>query len=105
MAVVLSSEENSYFSQTSLRRSHSQPKFGTKRAGFHTSASASRISDIYPESSRGYPASPSSPAPSSPVAIHPESAGLSCSSTLTDNFSLEPDCEGVDRLGNAGTVH
>lgn len=105
MAVVLSSEENIYFSQSSLRRSHSQPKFGTKRTGFHTSASASRISDVYPESSRGYAGSASSSAPSSPVAVHTESAGLSCSPTLANNFSLEPDCDGVDHLGTAPTVH
>jgi hypothetical protein len=104
MAVVLSSEENSYFSQSSLRRSHSQPKFGAKRTGFHTSASASRISDVYPESSRGYSASVSS-ATSSPVAVHAESAGLSCSSTLANNFSLGPDIDGDDQLGNAARVH
>ncbi|KAK4452989.1 hypotheticall protein [Podospora aff. communis PSN243] len=103
MAVVLSSEENSYFSQSSLRRSHSQPKFGAKRTGFQTSASASRISDVYPESSRGYSASASSSAPSSPVTVHAESAGLSCSATLANNFSLGPSLDG--ELGNPAEVH
>ncbi len=102
MAVVLSSEENSYFSSSTLRRSHSQPKFVTKRSGFHTSASASRISDICQESSGNKVFSDSTPssAPSSPRGPRAESADLSCSSTPSSNFSLgedsDDDDEGLD---------
>ena len=89
MAVVLTSEDDSYFSST-LRRSHSQPKFETKRSGFHTSASTSRLSDFYSHPS---PGSTISSAPSSPQATHAESAYLSDSSTPATNFSLASDCD------------
>lgn len=107
MAVVLSSEENSYFSTSTLRRSHSQPKFGTKRAGFHTSASASRIDEIYSESSKAFAGSNRSSAPSSPQAAHTESVELSCSSTPATNFSLgsDSDEDDDDRLDSTTSVH
>ncbi len=89
MAVVLTSEDDSYFSST-LRRSHSQPKFGTKRANLHSAASTSRLSDLlYPQP----PASPGSSSPSSPLTTHAESADLSDSSTPATNFSLASDCD------------
>jgi hypothetical protein len=91
MAVVLTSEDDSYFSST-LRRSHSQPKFGTKRSGFHSSASTSRLSDFYSHSVAS-PGSTSSSAPSSPPTTHIESAYLSDSSTPATNFSLASDCD------------
>jgi hypothetical protein len=97
MAVVLSSEENSYFSSSTLRRSHSQPKFITKHPGFHTSTSASRISDLYQQPSKGVDSPPSS-APSSPRAIQGESTDLSYSSTPASNFSLASDCDEEDRI-------
>ncbi|GAB1311120.1 protein phosphatase regulator [Madurella fahalii] len=100
MAVVLGSEEDSYFSST-LRRSHSQPKFVTKRAGFHTSASASRLADLYREPSASIPYSPSSSAPSSPRAAQVESSDLSSSSTPATNFSLASDC---DEAASRGSV-
>jgi hypothetical protein len=89
MAVVLPTEDDSYFSP-SLRRSHSQPKFGTRRSGFHTSASTSRLGDPYPQPS---PASTLSSAPSSPQTTIIESAYLSDSSTPATNFSLASDCD------------
>jgi len=105
MAVVLSSEENNYFSQSTLRRSHSQPKFGTKRSGFHTSASASRINDSFPASSKQFADSSPSSAPSSPRAIHAESTDFSCSSTPATGFSLASDSdEDDDDLEPATTV-
>lgn len=93
MAVVLSSEENNYFSSSTLRRSHSQPKFVTKRSGFQTSASASRISDLYPESSKAFSDSPPSSAQSSPRVTRAGSDDLSYSSTPGTNFSLGSDCD------------
>ncbi|KAK0730497.1 hypothetical protein B0H67DRAFT_638994 [Lasiosphaeris hirsuta] len=107
MAVVLSSEENSYFSSSTLRRSHSQPKFVTKRTGFHTSASASRISDIYHEPSPNvFSDSNLSTAPSSPRAVHNGSTDLSCSSTPATNFSLAAsDCDEADHLGSVTSEH
>ncbi|KAJ0159823.1 Uncharacterized protein CTA2_9041 [Colletotrichum tanaceti] len=91
MAVVLSSEENTYFSN--LRRSHSQPKFVTKQSNYHSSAtSASHISDAFDES-RVYPDSAPSSAPSSPRTAHAESTDLSCSSTPASNVSIASDCD------------
>jgi hypothetical protein len=92
MAVVLTSEDDSYFSST-LRRSHSQPKFGTKRSSFHSSASTSRLSDFYSQSVASPGSTSSSSAPSSPPAAHIESAYLSDSSTPATNFSLASDCD------------
>ncbi|KAK5652567.1 hypothetical protein OQA88_10328 [Cercophora sp. LCS_1] len=92
MAVVLSSEESSYFSP-SLRRSHSQPKFGAKRTGFHTSASASRINDVYSDSSKTFAESSHSSTPSSPHATHEGSPDLSYSSTKGISFSMGSDSE------------
>lgn len=92
MAVVLSSEENTYFSSSNLRRSHSQPKFVTKQSGFHTSASASQISDAFADS-KVYPDSAPSSAPSSPRTAHAESTDLSCSSTPASNVSIASDCD------------
>ncbi|KAK1757493.1 hypothetical protein QBC47DRAFT_157468 [Echria macrotheca] len=105
MAVVLSSEENSYFSASTLRRSHSQPKFGTKRSGFHTSSSASRINEIYSDSSRLFGDANNSSATSSPNTTLAHSTDLSCSSTPGTNFSLGSDDEDDDQLGSAPTVH
>lgn len=108
MAVVLSSEESSYFSP-SLRRSHSQPKFGAKRSGFHASASTSRIGDIYPDSSKKFAESSQSSTSSSPHVVHAESTDLSCSSTPGTNFSLGSDSEcdddEDDHLETSTTVH
>ncbi|KAK4168706.1 hypothetical protein QBC43DRAFT_105127 [Cladorrhinum sp. PSN259] len=89
MAVVLSSEE-SYFSPSTLRRSHSQQKFPTKSSSFRTSASTSRLADLYPESTGSFSDSSISSAPSSPRAVHIESESRSCSSTST-TFSLDGD--------------
>ncbi|KAK0618567.1 hypothetical protein B0T17DRAFT_592299 [Bombardia bombarda] len=103
MAVVLSSEENNYFSSSTLRRSHSQPKFVTKHASFHTSASASRISDLYPQSSDVFADSAPSSAPSSPQATHAGSNELSYSSTPATNCSLASDCDEDDHVGSVSS--
>ncbi|KAK4190539.1 hypothetical protein QBC35DRAFT_471696 [Podospora australis] len=98
MAVVISSEENSYFSP-SLRRSHSQPKFVTKQSGFHTSSSTSRLADLYQDSTTN-DFTNSGMGPSSPRVVHVESAGQSRPSTPGTKFSLEPDCEELSYSGS-----
>nr|AAX07633.1 HEX2 protein-like protein [Pyricularia grisea] len=49
MAVVLQSDDNSYFQTGGLRKPHSQPKFGSQHssAPFRQSTSASHIADSY----------------------------------------------------------
>ncbi|KAK4128212.1 hypothetical protein N657DRAFT_562487 [Parathielavia appendiculata] len=91
MAVVLPSEDDSYFS-TTLRRSHSQPKIATQRSSFHASASTSRLSDFYSQPSVTSSASGISSAPSSPQATH-ASVDLSELSTPASYFSLASDCQ------------
>ena len=104
MAVVLTSEDDSYFSST-LRRSHSQPKFGTKRSDLHSSASTSRLSDlIYSKPTGTFSGSPGSSAPSSPQATHAESADLSDSSTPATNFSLASDCDDASATPEEATL-
>ncbi|KAK4101704.1 hypothetical protein N658DRAFT_52139 [Parathielavia hyrcaniae] len=94
MAVVLTtSEDDSYFS-TSLRRSHSQPKFVTQRSGFRPSASTSRLSDFYSQPPVSSSASGISSAPSSPQATH-ASVDLSDLSTPASYFSLASDCHSI----------
>ncbi|KAL2020872.1 hypothetical protein VTK56DRAFT_7863 [Thermocarpiscus australiensis] len=101
MALVITSEEESYFSP-SLRRSHSQQRFVTKRSGFHASASASRLDDLYTQVSKPFAGSTSSSVPSSPRAVPVESSDLSCSSTPASNFSLASDCDDVDEATHLG---
>lgn len=98
MAVVLSSEDNGLFSSSTLRRSHSQPKFMSKQTtNFHSTTSTSRISDSYDDSYhqpyQKLPASRSSSAPSSPRTIHADSVDPSYSSTPATNLSLDGQCE------------
>ncbi|ESA44010.1 protein phosphatase type 1 complex subunit Hex2/Reg1 [Neurospora crassa OR74A] len=97
MAVVITSDDDTFFGSP-LRRSQSQPKFNTKRSGFHTSASTSRLSDIYHHSSKAFDHSAPSSAPSSPRGIHLESSELSDSSTPVTNPSLTSDSDDEDVL-------
>ncbi|KAK3394395.1 hypothetical protein B0H63DRAFT_444560 [Podospora didyma] len=106
MAVVLSSEENNYFSSSTLRRSHSQPKFVTKRSGFQSSASASRIPDLYESTpNKAFADSVPSSAPSSPRGVRVESTDLSCSSTPATSFSLASDSDSEDEDDRLGSVN
>jgi hypothetical protein len=94
MAVVLNSEENSYFSSSPLRRSHSQPKFVTQ-SSYSKPPSKSK-------SSGGFNAiisptnSASSSTPSSPRTLHADSTAPSYSSTPASSLSLDPHCEGQE---------
>ncbi|KAM0329852.1 hypothetical protein ACHAQA_004017 [Verticillium albo-atrum] len=94
MAVVLSSEENSYFSTSALRRSHSQPKFGTNQSAFPSPSSAdNRKADSAFSHPKIYPDSAPSSAPSSPQFASTESTDLSYASTPASNLSLASDCD------------
>ncbi|CRK46211.1 hypothetical protein BN1723_006942 [Verticillium longisporum] len=95
MAVVLSSDENSYFSTSSLRRSHSQPKFNTNQTSSFPSHSAadSRKTDSSYSHPKIYPDSAPSSAPSSPQFASTESTDLSYASTPASNLSLASDCD------------
>ncbi len=94
MAVVLNSEENSYFSSSPLRRSHSQPKFVTQSPyskGPSRSKSNSSFNTIISPSQ-----SASSSAPSSPRTLTADSATPSYSSTPASSLSLDNHCEDRD---------
>lgn len=97
MAVVLSSDDNNYFSSSPLRRSHSSSNFGAPST-FHSSTS--RLNHSYNPANKAYSSdSAPSSAPSSPRTIHGESTDLSCASTPATNFSIASDFE--DGLGLA----
>ncbi|KAF3769072.1 hypothetical protein M406DRAFT_250582 [Cryphonectria parasitica EP155] len=99
MAVVITSEESSYYAPSGLRRSQSQVKFSTRQSGgFHTSASASRIHDLYqsPPVKTILADSNTSTAPSSPRTIQVSTADLSCSSTPASNLSLSTESDPCD---------
>ncbi|KAI1128396.1 hypothetical protein F5Y10DRAFT_176239 [Nemania abortiva] len=90
MAVVISSEDSDLFVSSSLRRSHSQSKFlsSHRSQGFHTSASTSRIDQLFHDKYRHQSihivpdSSPSSGPPSPTTTLHAESeSDPSCSST------------------------
>ncbi|KAI3342693.1 hypothetical protein F4824DRAFT_116090 [Ustulina deusta] len=101
MAVVLSSEESDPFASSTLRRSHSQTKFisGRRSQGFHTSASTSRIDQLFHDNYRHQPihivpdSSPSS-GPPSPCTLHAESeCDPSYLSTPATSVSLDGQYE------------
>ncbi|KAI1279935.1 hypothetical protein F5Y07DRAFT_387180 [Xylaria sp. FL0933] len=102
MAVVISSEESDLFASSGLRRSHSQSKFITSRRSqpFHTSASTSRIDQLFHDNYRHQSipiapgSSPSSSDPPSPGTIHPESeCDPSYISTPATSVSLDGQYE------------
>lgn len=92
MAVVLSSEENSYFSSSPLRRSHSQPKFVTQSS--YKSPSRSKSNSNF--GTIISPSPTSSSAPSSPRTLHADSASPSYSSTPASSLSLDNPCDDQD---------
>jgi hypothetical protein len=94
MAVVLNSEENSYFSSSPLRRSHSQPKFVTQQS-YPKAPSKSKSNSNF--SSLVSPAtSTNSSAPSSPRTLHADSSVASSFSTPASSLSLDVRCEDDD---------
>ncbi|KAJ8129923.1 hypothetical protein O1611_g3707 [Lasiodiplodia mahajangana] len=103
MAVVLTSEESDLFTTSPLRRSHSQSKFlsSHRSQGFHTSASTSRIDQLFHDKYRHQSIhivpdpSPSSGPPSPTTTLHAESeSDPSCSSTPATSFSLDGQYDG-----------
>ncbi|PMD41513.1 hypothetical protein L207DRAFT_328160 [Hyaloscypha variabilis F] len=94
MAVVLNSEENTYFSSSPLRRSHSQPKFVTQ-SSYSKSPSRSKSNSAF--NTRVSPTnSTSSSAASSPRTLHADSTAPSFSSTPASSLSLDASCEDQD---------
>ncbi|RDL38454.1 Uncharacterized protein BP5553_02794 [Venustampulla echinocandica] len=91
MAVVLNSEENNYFSNAPLRRSHSQPKFVTQ-SSYSSSPSRSKSSTAFNTLISPSDSTPSS-APSSPRTIHADSTAPSFSSTPASSLSLDAHCD------------
>lgn len=88
MAVVLKSEESSFFSNSNaLRRSHSQPKFVTNQPAY-SSLSRSRstigLGNLISPSN-----SPTSSQESSPRTLHADSTAPSFSSTPASSLSLD----------------
>ncbi|TGJ85902.1 hypothetical protein E0Z10_g2846 [Xylaria hypoxylon] len=97
MAVVISSEESDLFSSSTLRRSHSQSKFVSshRSQGFQTSASTSRIDQLFHDNYRHQPihivpdSSPST-GPPSPTTLHAESeSNPSYTSTPATSVSFD----------------
>lgn len=98
MAVVLNSDETSFFSSSSgLRRSHSQPKFVSQPSYSHKlsrSKSTLGLGDLISPSS-----TPNSSAASSPRTLHADSTAPSFSSTPASSLSLDANADdGSDDL-------
>lgn len=94
MAVVLKSEENSFFSSNAIRRSHSQPKFNQPSSYSKLSRSKSTIglgNLISPSSS------PTSSVESSPRTLHADSRAPSFSSTPASSLSLDARSDDSDK--------
>lgn len=91
MAVVLTSEESSYFSTGSLRRSHSQSHFGAAASSTYHHSDSSKLVDDYGSLSKPYSRSAPSSASSSPRIPHAESTEPSSTSTPASNLSIASD--------------
>lgn len=99
MAVVLPSDDSSYFrSSSSLRRSHSQTTFSDSPATYRHASSPNASSKgphphshSYHSSGKPFSDSPPSSASSSPRVAHAESTDLSCASTPASTFSFASD--------------
>lgn len=97
MAVVLNSEESSYFSSSPLRRSHSQPKFVTQPQTSSYSNGPSRSkSNAHFQTLVSPPHSNSSSRASSPTPLHADSVAPSIPSTPASSVSLDPTYEHQD---------
>ena len=95
MAVVLKSEESSFFSSNALRRSHSQPKFVTQPAAYSNlskSKSTLGLGNLISSPS----SSPASSTESSPRTLHADSTAPSFSSTPASSLSLDAPADDRD---------
>lgn len=98
MAVVLQSDDNSYFSTSSMRRSHSQTKLDTRGAGFHaSSSSSSRLGDFYHHHPKPCVSSPSS-GPPSPATLGADITIPSWASMPASNCSTSSDFDETAEL-------
>lgn len=94
MAVVLNSEDNSYFSSSPLRRSHSQSNF-ISRTSYTSLPSRSKSSTAF--HTRTSPShSSNSSNESSPRTLHADSAAPSFSSTPASSLSLNDQDDDAD---------
>ncbi|KFY92671.1 hypothetical protein V498_04820 [Pseudogymnoascus sp. VKM F-4517 (FW-2822)] len=99
MAVVLSADENRYFSSSSLKRSHSGKFTNSSYTSLAPSPSKSDLHSQITYNTISPPlASSSSPARSPPPSVHADttesfSTTESFPSTPASSVSLEPDCE------------
>ncbi|KAL2258300.1 hypothetical protein VTK26DRAFT_8436 [Humicola hyalothermophila] len=84
MAVVLTTEEDGYFSST-LRRSSSQTRLGSKHSGLRTSASTSCLSDLCGQSSHTAPDSTKTLTSPSPRTTQGGFADSSCLVPYSDD--------------------
>ncbi|RFU34300.1 hypothetical protein B7463_g2009, partial [Scytalidium lignicola] len=94
MAVVLNSEETSYFSSSPLRRSQSQPKFSARQSSYTKDLAKSSSFIVSP------PTSASSSEPSSPRTLHADSTAPSFASTPASSISLDAHCQEGEDAGN-----
>ena len=103
MAAVLVSEDTNYFT-SSLRRSHSSPRFSDTSSPFNSATPT--LHDQYTTPTQHFSHSPSSSAPSSPQIVQAESASeLSYSSTPATNLSIASDFEEVLSIDEAPEDH
>ncbi|OAA45526.1 HEX2 protein-like protein [Metarhizium rileyi] len=99
MAAVLSSEESSYFSSSSLRRSQSQTNFSHNSSSLRSTPTQQISAPFNPPPNKAYTDSDVSSAPSSPPAIQADSTDVSFSSTPASNLSISSDFDetlGID---------
>lgn len=91
MAVVLNSDDGSYFGTGSLQRSHSQTRFaGSSHSSYRPSTS--ELEDSYGSPlTETYPNSAPSSVSSSPRTAHAEASEISYASTPASNFSFASD--------------
>lgn len=92
MSTMVAPVEEAYFAQSGIRRSHSAKFSPRQSGGLHSSASASRIHDLYDHPLKIFDDhSNDSTTPSSPRTIQVSTADLSCSSTPASHLSLSTD--------------
>jgi hypothetical protein len=92
MAVVLSADENHYFSAGALKRSHSGHFSASSHTPFSTSPSKSNLHAPRNVQAASPANSPPSSTHSSPRTIHADSLAPSFQSTPASSISLDPGC-------------
>ncbi|KAI9172017.1 hypothetical protein HJFPF1_01509 [Paramyrothecium foliicola] len=104
MAVVLSSEDSSYFAPMPLRRSTSQTNIVGTSSPYHPTSSDLKRSYQATSSTYSDSVSSSSP-PSSPRTTHSDSTDLSCASTPASNFLIASEFEDTLAIDDSADDH